>query len=655
LAEGGKLEPGKPLVREFSFRSSGIYFLWLRAENPGKAPVEVRYGLEGERPLLSRRGLLIVPARPGRQWARQSGLDGFDAQVHVPGPGTYALKLRSSGALKIVRVALTPYHDARPSRETLDHSSDPAGGRDEALDGDLENGFQEGRPSPDIHSSRSFYVDSEAGDDAATGMAPGQAWKSFGPAHARVFEPGDALLLKRGGTWKESLHPRGNGTDRHWIALGAYGKGPRPRIRSADGWAVHLQDASYWQVQDLDLSTQNQDKEGGFRAQVTGRSGQPRGLRLSNLVAWDTAGQGILVEGDWDKAENYDDVVVENCLTSFNRFGGIEVAGTHQKGSHNFVIRNCTAYGNDESGGIYFNSGQNALIENCRCYGNAFLNLWIWNCVNVTIRNCETARGHTGDERGGFDVDYSCNACTVESCYSHANEGYGFMLMGAGHNLVMAPTEDHYNLMRSCVAAEDQMPVWVIETFDEGRVYGNLAVARGKRRNAFEVSGWPLTKSDGGWPSHGRFWGNFCLGLEGAAPLLVDGPASQQDNQFDGDRFVRFPEDPKAVLVRWGGGYSSRPLPGQDPWAERPPQEYVELASFQKGTGQESHADSVFDFEKGQDPLDPAWLAQREKYLAKTGAESLGIPMRPEVRSPGLKSGPIHPEKLLAAVKEGEK
>jgi hypothetical protein len=341
-------------------------------------------------------------------------------------------------------------------------------------------------------------------------------------------------------------------------------------------------------------------------------------------------------------------VVIDNCLAGFNREGGILVEGWHQTGNHNIVIKRCTAYGNDGLGGIYFNGGQNALIEHCRSYGNKFLNLWIWNANNTTIRWCETARGYGPDEAGGFDVDFSCNACTVEYCYSHHNEGYGFMLMGAGHNFSMAPTESRYDLIRHCVAAEDGKPIWVIETFDHGLVYGNGCSARGRNRSALEVSGWPESKNDGGWPSACRFSGNTCVGLDGAAPLWVDENASQQGNVFDGDTLAGLPARTGALVARWGGGYASHRLPGQDPWKENPPRDYTDLASFQRATGQEKRGNTpdpesppAFRPDMGRPArilrrgptretgLDAVWLKGRSRYLQETGAEVFGISMDP--------------------------
>jgi len=83
------------------------------------------------------------------------------------------------------------------------------------------------RPRP-----TTFYVDIANGTDRASGEAPGSAWRSLGRATARL-EPGDRLLLHRGGRWLEPLVVGQSGTPDRPIVIGAYGRGARPEVRAA--------------------------------------------------------------------------------------------------------------------------------------------------------------------------------------------------------------------------------------------------------------------------------------------------------------------------------------------------------------------------------------------------------------------------------------
>jgi hypothetical protein len=87
-------------------------------------------------------------------------------------------------------------------------------------------------------SGRRFHVAPD-GDDAAGGLTERRALRTLA-ALARVgLQPGDEVLLRRGGTWHETLRPPISGAPGRPIRFGAYGDGPAPRIacaRPVEGW-----------------------------------------------------------------------------------------------------------------------------------------------------------------------------------------------------------------------------------------------------------------------------------------------------------------------------------------------------------------------------------------------------------------------------------
>lgn len=105
-------------------------------------------------------------------------------------------------------------------------------------------------------SAAEYYIDSATGDDAAVGTAQGKPWKTIAKINASKFQPGDQILFKRGGVWREQLMPPSDGVKDKPIVFGAYGDGAaRPRILGSidkTGQANWTQDSAnpkLWAVQ----------------------------------------------------------------------------------------------------------------------------------------------------------------------------------------------------------------------------------------------------------------------------------------------------------------------------------------------------------------------------------------------------------------------
>ncbi len=674
----GKKKGWESFSREVDLPTPGVWYIWLKATNQGSIPAVLTYDLDGKQPLKSARAQIMIHPHMKSQWisyTRYAAYPGFRAQVHVEKAGKHTLSFRHllgsrqrSGKVTIEKIALTLYFSARPDGDTLNHDRDPGGGRLEfPVSPKKVDGFREDWKSPAIEAAgRTYYVDSKDGDNRNSGRSPKKAWKTLAMVNGRRFKPGDAILLKRGGRWDEGLAPRGNGTARRWITIGAYGKGSRPYVNGANRPGVNLEDQSYWVIQDLQVTSDPEYgwQGGGIVVSASVGKPQPRGIKIYNCVAFDTGGSGITVGNrHGSEANGYDGVIIENCLTFANGGSGIEVNGSDQNGCRNSVIRYCTAYSNPGMAGIWIHSGQNGLIEHCVGYNNACINIWTWNSINVTIRHCEAYRGVPPRDAGGFDIDWGCEACTLEYCYSHHNEGVGILLMGNGTGKYRGfPLASRYNLCRYNVSEYDNPPLGLTETFDYGKVYNNVAVAPPYTSAALSVSGWPYnpwSKSttgswSGGWPAHTEFVNNILVAQGKAVPMWIDDYATRQHNVFDHNLFWRL--DGKGPIIKWAGREHGKGFWLGTKEGQIPPDVYQDIEKFRKATGQETHgvhADprlrDVANGGIGRLPLaayrllrdSPArlagrpvklseeWLAARRKYLTDTGAEAYGIPMEP--------------------------
>lgn len=76
------------------------------------------------------------------------------------------------------------------------------------------------------------------GDDSRTTLQaqdPNTPWKTLGKVATVALQPGDSVLLRRGGTWRETLRPTGSGTSLAPVVIAAYGPGSAfPRILGSD-------------------------------------------------------------------------------------------------------------------------------------------------------------------------------------------------------------------------------------------------------------------------------------------------------------------------------------------------------------------------------------------------------------------------------------
>jgi parallel beta-helix repeat protein len=87
---------------------------------------------------------------------------------------------------------------------------------------------------PAFANAAVYYVDAQAGKDANKGTTIKKPWKTIGKVNGSAFQPGDSILFKRGGIWREQLIIPSSGTAGNPITFGAYGTGAKPVISGAD-------------------------------------------------------------------------------------------------------------------------------------------------------------------------------------------------------------------------------------------------------------------------------------------------------------------------------------------------------------------------------------------------------------------------------------
>lgn len=140
-------------------------------------------------------------------------------------------------------------------------------------------------------SAADYHVD-PAGSDANPGTSASAPWQTLGKVNGTVFQPGDKVLFKRGGTWVGTLSPLGSGDSAAVITLGAYGEGAKPLIHGNGNWAaIALSSQSYWVIDGFEVTNPagNDSSRSGIRIDSSG-SGVMRGIRILNNDVHDVRG-----------------------------------------------------------------------------------------------------------------------------------------------------------------------------------------------------------------------------------------------------------------------------------------------------------------------------------------------------------------------------
>ena len=84
-----------------------------------------------------------------------------------------------------------------------------------------------------VYVGITYYV-SNTGSDSDDGLTTSTSWQTISHVNLQTFEPGDAILFKRGDVWRETLTVPSSGNSSGYITFGAYGSGDKPRILGSE-------------------------------------------------------------------------------------------------------------------------------------------------------------------------------------------------------------------------------------------------------------------------------------------------------------------------------------------------------------------------------------------------------------------------------------
>lgn len=140
---------------------------------------------------------------------------------------------------------------------------------------------------PGVASARAetYYVDSAAGADSASGRRQDDAWRSLGRVNAAPLKAGDRVLFRRDRVWRGELRISASGQPDAPIVFAAYGAGAPPvieggnhgiqserqhdveiaglHIRDTKSSAIHVRNGRRFQLRDLKIERTGGRGDGG--------------------------------------------------------------------------------------------------------------------------------------------------------------------------------------------------------------------------------------------------------------------------------------------------------------------------------------------------------------------------------------------------------
>ena len=315
-------------------------------------------------------------------------------------------------------------------------------------------------------AAKTYYVDSEKGNDSNTGLSEGLAIKTITKANTISLAAGDKLLFKSGQTFKGQLKPVGQGIDIRPIVIDRYGKGSPPLIDgSGNESAIMLTNQGNITIQNLEIINTGVtvSKRSGIFVNVGLWAGvgvgEIRNIVLRNLDIHDIKGisdhasgdmytnAGIMVhKGNDASPQTYlNGFLVENCFIHDITVNGLNFNSWHetplQYYHKNVIIRNNVVHttGGD---GLVVGMADNPIFEYNTCYyagagasGHKYTGgVWSFQCHSPVFQYNDI--GYTQGD-GDFLGDSGATGTDIRSTgdhlyqynYTHENVGGTFGTM----------------------------------------------------------------------------------------------------------------------------------------------------------------------------------------------------------------------------------
>lgn len=320
-----------------------------------------------------------------------------------------------------------------------------------------------------VAQNKTYYI-SHDGNDINDGLSTSSAWSSLSHINTIDFKPGDEILLEGGQVFSGTiqLDSSDEGTTTNPVTISSYGTG-RATINATNGAGIYLSNASGVNVNNLIITGDGSDHD-GIDIFVNQTTTGIESISVANVDVSGFGGRGCLI-GAYNTDKIINNLTVEHSSFHDNMIAGLETFGNWPSFSNkNFTISYCKFYNNygqlapttkATGSGIVVSGVDGGLVEYCEAYNNGSNNrstgggpvgIWAYDAKNIIIQHCESHHNKAGltKDGGGFDLDGGSQFCTVQYCYSHDNEGYGFALVEYG-----SPNQFTGNVVRYNISQND--------------------------------------------------------------------------------------------------------------------------------------------------------------------------------------------------------
>ena len=294
---------------------------------------------------------------------------------------------------------------------------------------------------------QNYYV-SPTGDDSFSGTSPSTAWKTLDRASSFLFPEGSSLYLT--GVLSGSLVI--NDSDGLNL-ISRFGDTAIIKTTINTQHGVYIYNKGDIEINGLTiLGTGNivLNEEGNGIYFYSDDNKRHRNISVKNTIVKHFSGTGITTNFIWIDYNQvraytggYDNITFDRCITDSNGYAGIATYGIWpKKNNTNVRITNCEAHYNKGIPGRQPHSGHGilaagfvgGLIENCKASFNGWqgtngnIAIWVHDCDSAVIQYCEAwATKSNGADGGGFDLDGGCTNSMIQYCYSHDNDGEGYL------------------------------------------------------------------------------------------------------------------------------------------------------------------------------------------------------------------------------------
>ncbi len=353
-------------------------------------------------------------------------------------------------------------------------------------------------------SGTTYYVDDVNGKDSNNGTSTSSAWQSITKVNATTFQAGDKVLLKAGGSWNGTLHPKGSGSINNPITLDMYGNGDKPHVEGNGALAtVMLDGQDHWTIQNLEVTNNAPQRAIRHGIYVSGKtSGITSGIKIIDCYVHDVDGENrrglaapnsmyynaaiyINQDGRSTATKHFDDILIDGCVVDDVLTCGIkvnqEVDSVIDQYHTNVIVRNSTIskVGTD---GMILQNCVAPLAEYILCYdagynGN-YSDTWLiaglWTCgtQDATFQYNEVARTRLFNGDGtAFDVDWGTGGTFLfQYNYTHGNEG------GVHLNCAYISSDPDYEktILRYNVSVDDELYVVRADNTWDVELYNNV-------------------------------------------------------------------------------------------------------------------------------------------------------------------------------------